>query len=425
MIGMKLTAPQSLRVIEAILRLRVFTQQGLSDETGVSIGQVNSVVSFLLNKGFVDKTRKGYALCDEIGLLKAVSLFSDGEDCSYLKDGDGKRKIAIALKGSINDINRIFEPEKNKRIRIGLIGYGGVGRNHYNAIMRIDDLELVAVCDIKKHDFPSHIRFYNSYHEMIGSEMLDAVVIATPSSTHEDIVSAALRNNLYVLCESPCTDSSKALGRIIDDDSLFIGYTEWFNPVMQKLLGLLDERIIFLDAFRQGPYPKEYRERNALFSLGLHDILNAQLMLKDLIPISCISSSFHGSTNLDAFRLLLRSQESIVSMSIDWASSIKERKYVLGLESKTIYADLVRQEITIYDGNRRDKSYTYGEQIKGVVAGEMRSLMVDKKEPFIVEYEAFISFIRNESEAIRDAKEMKKAYREAYAIMEHFIKKSK
>ena len=50
---MKLTAPQTLRVIESILTLRGFTQQKIYETTRVSLGQVNATVTFLQNKGFV------------------------------------------------------------------------------------------------------------------------------------------------------------------------------------------------------------------------------------------------------------------------------------------------------------------------------------------------------------------------------------
>ncbi|MFT4309511.1 MAG: Gfo/Idh/MocA family protein [Candidatus Woesearchaeota archaeon] len=419
----RLNSPQTLRIIEAIIRLKSFTQQGLSHDTSVSIGLVNRTVTFLLQKGLLEKTRKGYVLSDERGLLRALSLYSyEDDDNSFLPEGDSKYRIGIALKGNSKDIDRLFMTDNNDRLKIGIVGLGVVGRNHYNTMMKMDTVDVISVSDIMHKDLHSHIRFYESYHEMIGSELLDGIVIASPSNTHNDIILSGLNNNIMMLCETPLTDSYKSLLSVVDEENVFVGCTEAYNPVMNKLLEIIDGKIIFFDSYRQGPYPSEHRMGNALFNLGLHDIMNATMLLGDLELVSGISNKLSSSRGKDAYRLLLKADKTIVSMSIDWTSSIKERRYVIGLEDKTIHADLIRQEIRVYYGIRRDKSYAYEEQIKGVIAGDMRMLSVDKREPFMAVYDHFIPYTNKDDDAIAREIRMKEYYKKSYKILDKALR---
>ena len=74
-------------------------------------------------------------------------------------------------------------------IRIALAGCGRISRNHFEAIEKIDGLELAAVCDIiperareagERHGVPS----FESFDEMLLSVRCDAVALCTPSGLH-------------------------------------------------------------------------------------------------------------------------------------------------------------------------------------------------------------------------------------------------
>ena len=71
------------------------------------------------------------------------------------------------------------------------------------------EAEFIAVCGrngarahevAEKHSIP---RVFTDYREMIGSGLLDAVVIATPDDLHRPMTMEAVNNGLHVLCEKP------------------------------------------------------------------------------------------------------------------------------------------------------------------------------------------------------------------------------
>jgi scyllo-inositol 2-dehydrogenase (NADP+) len=101
-------------------------------------------------------------------------------------------------------------------IRVALIGLGKMGVSHLAIIRPHPDVELVAVCDTTKYVLDvlgkyTGIKTYTDYKQLLEDEQLDAVVVATPSRFHAEIVRAALERNIHVFCEKPfCLDIEEA-----------------------------------------------------------------------------------------------------------------------------------------------------------------------------------------------------------------------
>ncbi len=99
-----------------------------------------------------------------------------------------------------------------KKLRIGSIGLGGMGRVHLNAHLSNPRVEIVALCDIRPERFTERINMFNlrkdipcytDFREMIEKEDLDAVDICTPNNYHSIIAIYAFEHGLHVFCEKP------------------------------------------------------------------------------------------------------------------------------------------------------------------------------------------------------------------------------
>jgi len=95
-------------------------------------------------------------------------------------------------------------------IRAGVIGAGMVPvRAHIPAYQRLPNVEVVAICDIKRERAESvaaqagipHV--YADYKRMLSQENLDVVSICTPNAFHAEMSIAALDAGVNVLCEKP------------------------------------------------------------------------------------------------------------------------------------------------------------------------------------------------------------------------------
>jgi predicted dehydrogenase len=100
-----------------------------------------------------------------------------------------------------------------EKIKVGIIGVGGVAQGHIGRLLGTHRVEIPAICDISEamiqrtnehHPrLAGKWRVYGDYRKMLKEEELDAVSINTPHTLHFEQITAALRRDLHVLTEKP------------------------------------------------------------------------------------------------------------------------------------------------------------------------------------------------------------------------------
>ncbi|MGC9327775.1 MAG: Gfo/Idh/MocA family protein [Candidatus Hinthialibacter sp.] len=132
-------------------------------------------------------------------------------------------------------------------IHVGLVGAGTQGQTLLNACMKIEGVQVKALCDIWEaynlkrassilSGFKQEHQTYADYKEMLaGKTDLDAVLIATPDFCHAEQTAACLQAGLHVYCESmmsntlegarAMTQAAKASGKLLQ-----IGHQRRSNP---------------------------------------------------------------------------------------------------------------------------------------------------------------------------------------------------
>ena len=103
-----------------------------------------------------------------------------------------------------------------KKLNIAVVGAGIYGKNHLDAYTSNPNVNLVAVCDLKKEITDYQVKTYNDMEEMLKSEEIDAVSVATPDPYHKDPVMTAIRYGKDVLVEKPLATTSADAYDIID-----------------------------------------------------------------------------------------------------------------------------------------------------------------------------------------------------------------
>ncbi len=106
----------------------------------------------------------------------------------------------------------------NKRFKTALIGCGTISYNHLTALAELDDVTVVALCDVhperaeaRKAEFELGAKIYTDFDELLEEEELDAVHIATPHYLHAPMTIAALEKGINVFLEKPlCISEAEA-----------------------------------------------------------------------------------------------------------------------------------------------------------------------------------------------------------------------
>lgn len=101
-------------------------------------------------------------------------------------------------------------------VRYGVIGVGGMGRNHIGLFKDVKGLKFTAIADQVQDNIDKvlennpDIKVFKSAEELVKSGECDAILIATPHYFHPDLAILGLENGLHVLVEKPVSVTAKA-----------------------------------------------------------------------------------------------------------------------------------------------------------------------------------------------------------------------
>jgi predicted dehydrogenase len=96
----------------------------------------------------------------------------------------------------------------SQKVKIGVVGLGGMGNSHLRYLTQMDNVELVGVCDVVKEKADKIAVLYNtkayySHTKLFEKSGLEAVLIAVPHYDHTPISIYAFNQGIHVLCEKP------------------------------------------------------------------------------------------------------------------------------------------------------------------------------------------------------------------------------
>ena len=106
------------------------------------------------------------------------------------------------------------------RLKIVIVGFGGMGEQHSRSLKNNEHLEVVGVYDILEKQRLlakfNGLKAYDSFEEVLEDKDISAILIATPNDTHKDLAIKALENGKHVICEKPVTTNAKDLEAILE-----------------------------------------------------------------------------------------------------------------------------------------------------------------------------------------------------------------
>ena len=148
------------------------------------------------------------------------------------------------------------------KLRVGIIGIGEIGTTKHLTQLsnHLDEVEIVALCDIDKSrcekalvDFKLTANCYEDYKEMIDKENLDMVHVCTPNPLHCEMTLYGLKKGANVYCEKPlaCTweDAQKMLAAEKASGKKIASGTQWRYNTAPMEMKKMYERGEFGDVY--------------------------------------------------------------------------------------------------------------------------------------------------------------------------------
>ena len=102
-------------------------------------------------------------------------------------------------------------------LRVGIAGFGIVGKRRKEVIEKHNSMKIIAVCDQVFRDagkFDDGINFYPSYSELLN-ENLDVLFVCLPNNLAAKVTIAGLKKGLHVFCEKPPGRDVEDIRRVI------------------------------------------------------------------------------------------------------------------------------------------------------------------------------------------------------------------
>jgi len=293
-------------------------------------------------------------------------------------------------------------------IKVGLVGLGYWGPNLARVLNQSAKCEFTACCDLDAgrlakivKQYPT-VKGFASFDDMLSSD-LDAVVIATPITTHYAMARKALEAGKHVMVEKPLAHKAELAWDLVNkaasrQRTLFTGHTFIYSPPVRKVKELIDKghlgdvHYISLSRVNLGLYQKD---TDVVWDLAVHDI---SILLYWLGEMPIRGASFGRACVQQAKRdvafLWLEFPSGVVaSNEVSWLSPQKMRRTcIVAANRMVVYDDTdPNEKIKVYDRGVNWKApESFGEFQLSYRMGDMTAPYLGNAEPLLKEVEHFV-----------------------------------
>jgi predicted dehydrogenase len=308
------------------------------------------------------------------------------------------------------------EPVTQTTPRGAVLGLGMMGRHHARLLQATPRAVFAGAVDPTGDRFaavPEPEFVFGSIDELLAAARPDFAIVAVPTEEHVAAVEQLAAEGVHVLVEKPLAATAAEAQRIIDAVRRAgvvgaVGHVERCNPALLELrrraqAGQLGQ-VFVIATERIGPFPDRIRDVGVVKDLATHDL--------DLVrwlggaPMRNVAAQTQHRMNREHEDLVLATGalDNGVSFNciVDWLSPTKVRRTrVLG-ERGMLVADTLTAELTFYaNGEIGDLAAEWptAQALRGVSEGDMTRYALARREPLLVELEAFLDRLAGDDDA--------------------------
>jgi len=303
-----------------------------------------------------------------------------------------------------------------KPVRAAVVGLGYWGPNLVRNLFELgNDVDIAYVCDLDEAALAKTARRYPSiattqrYDDLLADDALEAILIATPVSTHFSLASAALRAGKHVFVEKPLAASSAEgleLMQLAEKNRLVLmpGHTFLYSPPVNTIRTMIERgdlgEIYFVSTSRVN-LGLHQADVSVAWDLGPHDFSILRYWFDQTptharaISRACVLPHVPDVAFID----LEYESGTIAHVELSWLAPSKLRRTtIVGSEKMVVYDDTGTEPVRVFDsGVTLPNPETFGEYRLTYRTGDIVSPRVDAREPLSLELSDFVDAVRTGS----------------------------
>lgn len=184
------------------------------------------------------------------------------------------------------------------KVKVGVVGVGVMGEHHARIYSTLKEAKLIGVLDFdqaRSNEVAAkyNCRSFSSLDELLP--LVEALTIASPTSTHYQVGLSCLKAGKHILIEKPLASSLNNARSLVNESKsnkclLASGMIERFNPAFLRVYQIVKhEKLLGLDFKRFSPFPARITDASVVFDMMFHDIDLALALAR--IRVNSISAS--------------------------------------------------------------------------------------------------------------------------------------
>lgn len=301
------------------------------------------------------------------------------------------------------------------RLVVGLIGYGYWGPNLLRNYGQVQGARVKWVADrdetrlARARAANPAVRVTTDANDILADSEVDAVLIATPISTHYPLGMGALMAGKHAFIEKPLAASVREAEGLVEAAdarglTLMVGHTFEYSPPVVKIKEIVDSgelgEIYFIASSRVnlGLHQKDV---SVIWDLAPHDFSMLFYWLgEEASQVSSFGRSCVHACNPDvAFVNMAFPSGTVAEMQLSWLSPVKLRRtMIVGSKKMLLYDDTESVEkVKLFDHgvNVVMEPGSFEEFELSYRSGDILSPRLDTWEPLLVEAEHFVESIKS------------------------------
>jgi predicted dehydrogenase len=300
-----------------------------------------------------------------------------------------------------------------EKARVAVIGTGQFGKNHCRVVHESERSELTAVVDIDAARAEEAAKQYGaravvSVAELAG--LVDAAVVAAPTTVHEEIGCKLMEAGIDVLVEKPIAHTLESAARLVDTAArsgriLQVGHLERFNPAVIEL----ERRAtlpLFFEIHRLNLFSPRSLDVDVVLDLMIHDV-DIVLALAGAPPDEIRAAGIRVlSEKVDIANVRLQFPSGCVAnLTASRVSTERVRKLRLFQPSQYLSLDYGRQDLAVFSVGEAKQ---IGFEQAGVVKGE----------PLKLQFESFLDAVETRKFPKCNGEQARRSLEAALAILD-------